>query len=373
MIVYYVFLGIGLCYVFMLFFIRQGIKKVPIFNDADIKPKYKFSIIIPFRNEANNLNALIHSLDNINYPTSFFEVIFIDDFSEDNSVEIIQDYHWRNPINFKVLTSLNSEGSPKKRALELGISKAEYDWILTTDADCIVPEFWLKNLNGFVDNNQPDMIIMPVLLKKEKAMNLELIETLSLQLVTLGTFGLGKPVMSNGANFAFQKSAFITLNGYSGNSQIASGDDMFLLEKFLKSGLKVNYLKSTEVIVLTTPQNSIKDFIEQRIRWASKTGASNNMLLKFIGIVVLALNLSIVVALLLTMFQQVSIICIAMLYIMKTVADLSLVERGYKFFSIKQLVPQIMFGNLYYPFLNIYIAIRSMFGGFTWKDRNFKR
>jgi hypothetical protein len=52
----------------------------------------------------------------------------------------------------------------------------------------------------------------------------------SLQGATIGSFGIGKGFMCNGAN-SLQKSLFQELNGFQGNDTIASGDDVFLLQK----------------------------------------------------------------------------------------------------------------------------------------------
>ena len=61
---------------------------------------------------------------------------------------------------------------------------------------------------------------------------------------------------------------FYALNGFVDNTKIASGDDVFLIEKALKDNPKsVLYLKSESALVNTKPQLTFKGLIQQRLRW----------------------------------------------------------------------------------------------------------
>ena len=77
--------------------------------------------------------------------------------------------------------------------------------------------------------------------------------------------------MCNGANLAYEKKAFNDAGGFEGIDNIASGDDMLLMHKIQKIYPdRIKYLKSADVVVQTQPQETLKDFMNQRIRWASK-------------------------------------------------------------------------------------------------------
>jgi cellulose synthase/poly-beta-1,6-N-acetylglucosamine synthase-like glycosyltransferase len=125
--------------------LSNGFDKITAFNLSDKVPKTAFSIIIPFRNEQNHLDTLLKSLMNLNYPKSLFEVILVDDDSEDKSQEVIKKVlkpHTTSNFQIRIIKNVRMSKSPKKDAITTAISQAKYDWIITTDADCIVPKYW---------------------------------------------------------------------------------------------------------------------------------------------------------------------------------------------------------------------------------------
>ena len=98
-----------------------------------------FSILIACRNEENNIPELIESLCKINYPTDLWQVIIVDDASEDNTWQLLLD-HTAGRKNFQVyhLAEKSAEYKGKKAALKLAAENADFDYLVFTDADCIV-------------------------------------------------------------------------------------------------------------------------------------------------------------------------------------------------------------------------------------------
>jgi glycosyltransferase involved in cell wall biosynthesis len=133
-----------------------GIGKVPYFTTQYQSPKTAFSIIVPFRNETKVLPDLLLSLSQINYPRELFEIIFMDDDSTDGFQ--FGTYNF----DFKVLKNIRKSNSPKKDAIEIAVQHAKNEWIVTTDADCLVPENWLKTLDAFIREHNVEMIAGPV-------------------------------------------------------------------------------------------------------------------------------------------------------------------------------------------------------------------
>ncbi|MCF6349831.1 MAG: glycosyltransferase [Flavobacteriaceae bacterium] len=347
-----------------------------------------FSILIPFRNEAENIVALVKSLEQLNYPKKQFEVIFVNDDSIDNSVAVLTPFLEKNK-HFKILQNKRKSNSPKKDALNTALNTAKNNWIITTDADCDVPKNWLRSFSIFIEQNAKiKMIVAPVAYKTNRSFlqNFQNIDFLSLIGSTIGAFGIGKPFLCNGANLCYKKEAFISVNGFKGNDNIASGDDIFLMEKILlKYPKSVRYLKSKEVIVITKPENTFKGLLSQRIRWASKTNATKNWFGKLVGILVILMNLIITCGLCFAMYvfffsqssQSINTWFSSQnvfwfLFLLKFNIDFLLIQKTYAFIGIKNGLKPYILSSFLYPFFVLLIVFLSFFKKYKWKDRNFK-
>lgn len=355
-------------YAFFILLLAKCINKVPYFTIEYQSPKTTFSIIVPFRNEAEVLPELLKSISELNYPTDLFEVILVDDDSNDHFK--IDHYNF----DFKILKNVRKSNSPKKDAIETAIAQSKYNWIITTDADCLVPENWLKTLDSFIRENEVEMVVGAVSYQTNAdfLQHFQLLELISLQGATIGSFGIGKPFMCNGANFAYSKSLFQNLNGFADSNHIASGDDVFLLQKALHSqefGVsKIGYLKNHDFLVLTYPCFSVKSLINQRIRWASKTTAYKSVFAKILALFVFLGNLSVAAGLLFCVFGVVPFWDWYLLFALKISVDFVLQYQTGKFIQPRQ-IRYYLLSTLLYPFFSVVVAVLSMKGNYEWKGR----
>ena len=196
---------------------------------------------------------------------------------------------------------------------------------------------------------------------------------LSLIGATIGGFGLQNPFMCNGANFAYKKDFYKQLNGFNGNDEIASGDDVFLLQKaidFEKDA--VQFLKSKQAIVLTKPQPDFSSLKWQRVRWASKTTKYNNSFGKLTGLVVLLTNASLICWLLFFIISNYYGLFLFLFFLLKVGIDFALLFKTASFFNQKQLLNTYVFSSIIYPFFCVYIAVISFYSSYKWKGRAFK-
>lgn len=227
------------------------------------------SIIVPFRNESSNLQSLLKSLNTQVFPEDQFECILVDDHSED-AYDFLK-AQFANKI-FRWM-KLDNGSVGKKSALEWGIQHARFEIILTTDADCEHHDHWIASMTAPFQSPSTQLVIGPVSMIATNLFDrLQQLEFSAVVASGLLFAAIGKPMYCNGANLAFRRSAFYKVNGYSGNLHLASGDDVFLLEKIyrtFKNGIEVNVMK--EALVKTKPSSDIKTFLNQRIRWAAKS------------------------------------------------------------------------------------------------------
>lgn len=354
-----------------------GFDKVETINNKFTVPKNSFSIVVPFRNEAENLTALLNSFSALDYPVDMFEIILINDASEDDSCTIIDNLQQQFPsIAILLLNNKRISGSPKKDAINTAISTAKYEWIVTTDADCLVPKSWLQLFNQFIEDKKPVFIGAPVKFKEERSLLFQFqnLNFLSLIGSTIGSFGVKKPILCNGANLCYSKAIFKKLNGFEGNSTIASGDDIFLLEKMIENfPNETHYLKSQDAIVETKSEKTIEFFLNQQIRWASKSANYKNNFTKFVGIIIFAMNLTILILLISSLLFSVFWQWLILIFISKILVDFILIQKISKFLQNKIALKSYLAIAFLYPFFTIFIVTVSTFKSYKWKGRKFQK
>ena len=367
------------CILIILFFI--GFDLVQPFHLKKNETAPTFSILIPFRNEVIELPYLLESLSKLEYPNDKYELIFINDDSNDDSVNIINNFIDKRPFDsaqgdIRVINNTRKTNSPKKDAINSAIEQAKYDWIITTDADCIVPKKWLQTFDSFIEEKQPQLIVAPVTYHSNAGFleQFQLLDFLSLQGTTIGGFGINKPFLCNGANLCYNRQTFFEVNGFEGNTHVASGDDIFLLEKIIeKYPDKVHYLKSNEAIVITKPQPTFKQLLHQRVRWATKSTAYKNWFSKLVSIIVLAMNFLLLFLFAGSIFQMISWQLFIVLFGTKFAIDLLLLFKTTAFFNQQKVLKHYLLSSLVYPVFIMFVVIVSLKSGYSWKGRQFKK
>jgi len=340
-------------------------------NDNLEAEDIKVSIIIPFRDEEENLPKLIMDLKNQNYPSNNFELVFVNDHSEDSGLNILEKLLSECSLNYQILYLKESFG--KKEAIRFGINHSNGELIITTDADCSMGKYWIRTLVGSYEEEKADLIIGPV-----KAINPRgiLQKLLSLELdsiIAIGgaASGLNKAFICNGANMAFPKTLFNELNPYAGNIDLLTGDDVFLLYKLKEKknkDAKIIFLKSELALVSTILPTTLSALINQRIRWFSKVKRyrdRDSILISFIiGIINLAL-FACFIGSILGLFDPILLLSfLAFKWLVDVLFLISVKNpRIYKNLFISLLL------SIIYPLYSIGIAILSIFVRVNWKGR----
>lgn len=339
------------------------------------QPHTSFSIIIPARNEENNIAKCLNTILAQNYPKELFEVIVIDDHSTDNTSNIIEDFATRfqniKLINLKDELQNKPLNAYKKKAIEIAISKAKGNWIVTTDADCEVQQNWLLHFDDYIEQTNNLFVAAPVVFSKNKTIvsQFQFIDFMALQAATAATVSVGLHSMCNGANLAYHKNTFVEVGGFKGIDNIASGDDMLLMNKIkLKHKDKIGYLFYKESIVTTLPMQTWKSFINQRIRWASKADKYDDKSLLPVLLMVYLFNLSLVIMFICGLFNSKILFSFFVFFLIKTIVEWAFIQPASLFFG---KIKPMQFALLQ-PLHIIYIVVAGWlgkFGTYKWKDR----
>lgn len=370
-------LFLGLCYGILLLAYAFGWQlQHPFVRQDDHIPQTKISIVIPARNEAAHIEACLRAIAAQRYPAHLYEVIVVDDHSEDDTASRVLTFL---PMKVRLLSLQDHVQGPvaayKKKALDLAISESTGELILTTDADCIAPPDWLANIAAYYELTGASMIVAPVdFTTTGKIVSLfQSLDFMTMQGITAAAYRLKLGNMANGANLAFSRAAYTAVGGYAGIDHLASGDDYLLMVKIQERFPKgIRYLLSQQAVVRTAPQPDWPSFLQQRIRWASKSGKYKDHRLTAILILVYLFNCSFLVLLLAGLFRIVFLKLFIGLLLWKTVLEILFLWPVSGFFQKRD---QLLFFPFLQPLHIAYIILAGFLGfkgNFTWKGRRVK-
>jgi cellulose synthase/poly-beta-1,6-N-acetylglucosamine synthase-like glycosyltransferase len=323
---------------------------------------YFISIVVPVRNEKKNIGPLLQSLSSQSYPSSNFEVIIVDDHSTDDSVE-----RCNGQLENLTVLSLSEGENGKKAALTQGICAAKGEIIATTDADCLLPADWLTIFNNVFQDDRIKLAAGMVAIKggTNYFSQWQAMEFASVMGTGVAAFGLNKPLMCNGANLSFRKEAFWQVKGYEGNDHIASGDDEFLMRKIQDKF--PHSVQMANAIVVTQPQVSLKDFLDQRIRWASKWKGNPSITAKLLAAFILLLQAS-WIFLFLSFLSDLSN-TLLLIVMTKLTVDLLFLWPVFRLMKIKFRPLPLLGLQFLYPFYVIFVGLLAPWKSYRWKDR----
>lgn len=353
-------------------------KRLKIFQSEKVREATTFSIIIPARNEEQNIEACIRSILKNNYPDNLYEIIVADDFSTDNTPEIVHSLQNVFPnisiISLKDIIS-GKINSYKKKAIELAIAQSKYEWIVTTDADCIIPPNWLALFDAYIQSNDRVFVAAPVMFTCNNSfLNIfQCLDFISLQGITAASVYAGAHSMCNGANLAYKKTAFYKVDGFKNADQIASGDDMLLMHKIkLQYPREIGYLFSRDAVVLTEPMPDWKSFINQRIRWASKATNFKDKKVFWVLLLVYFTNLFLFILFFACLFKPAIFLIWLILIFSKALLEMPYMYHAAKFFSLQRLMPWFILMQPFHILYTIVSGWLGRFGSYKWKGRNVK-
>ena len=230
------------------------------------------SVIVAARDEEATIGPLLDDLAAQNYPAEKLEIIVSNDGSTDLTADIVREHADRDSRIRLVESCVSTKPyRRKKRAVNAGIEASSGEIIMTTDADCRVPATWVRGMvSRLVDS--VDLAAGEVVVHGSTIGGyLEALEFAGLQAMSAGFMNAGFPITCNGANLAYRRQAFDRVNGFDGFEDVVSGDDDLLMQKIAKgtSGTVI-YVMGGETAVRVEAADSLRGFIHQRARWASK-------------------------------------------------------------------------------------------------------
>lgn len=362
-----------LCYAVLITYYRSGwLQLEEVMTDKHHEPKTKVSIIIPARNEEANIAKVLKAILSQYYPTELMEVIVVDDHSEDRTFEVVSDFKGVKLIQLAHVIGTEKLNAYKKKAIESAIKISTGDLIITTDADCIMKPYWLLSIVSFYEKHKVQFIAAPVSMTYSNR-SFELFQSLdftTMQGITGALSFFHSGTMCNGANLAYTRQAYVAVNGFKDIDNIASGDDMLMMYKIeQRFPGQTCYLKNKEAVVETPALSSWSEFLQQRIRWASKATHFADKRIQWVLYLVYFFNALFPLLLLLSLFWPSYFFTFITLTIAKTITE------GLFLFPVCDFFQKPKNGLQFYAFqfMHIPYVLLSGFlgqtGSYEWKNR----
>jgi glycosyltransferase involved in cell wall biosynthesis len=371
MVVWIVIFFVLLIYTGVIFNANRWFIRLKLFQPSE----YKYapvSIIIPARNEEENIGRCIDSLLMQEYPAELMEIIVVDDQSVDRTAKMVEHYQDRR---VKLIRITDEEKFGKKSAVAKGIRAANNEIIVTTDADCNFKTNWLATMVTCKMERNAVMVAAPVAFRKEKSYLdiFQSLDFLSLQGITAVAVSNKLFNMCNGANLLYTKKAFEKVNGFEGIDQIASGDDMLLMEKVDKAfPNQITYCYAHAAIVETAPASGWKEFMQQRIRWASKAKNYKNVSIKATLSLVFIVNLIPVLLLMLSLCNIHYLKIYLLFLLIKSLGELPFMLHVSMFFNKQRLIAWFIPSQIIHTFYTVFAAFFGLITRYEWKGRRVK-
>ncbi len=351
-----------------------GINRLNLQSIYKKESSHFFSIVVSARDEEENVLSFLNEINKQTFSKHQYELIIIDDASSDNTFLEFEKHLKNTTINYQLIKQPTHQG--KKINIAYAISMAKGDIIITTDADVHYRDSqWLETISHYFASENCNMLIMPIDFENKMSTisRFQIVENIALTAITAGYSGINQPFLCNGANLAFKKEAYSAVNGYEKHLQLSSGEDVFLLEDFKSiSSNKIVYGFNKHLIIKTTSQTSIKNFISQRLRWAYKAKYSSNYLNLSVGIIVMLANLVYLALIVAIVKQSVFVYYLSIFALTKLFFDFLLLFLASTFLGrVKYMVLLFPFEFVYWIYA-LFIGITSMFVKPTWKGVKIK-
>ena len=362
-------------------------------------PKQRFStrvsVLIAARDEEKAIGRCLAAIFSQHYPSELFEVIVIDDHSTDRTAEVVRSFqrpagtvpgprlgpeagtaHEPRPeLRLMRMNEHKPINSYKKKAIAQAIQVAKGDLIVTTDADCWMGPDWLPSIVSAYEEHGYKLISSPVAFAEEKSLFERLQSLEFMYLIGLGASAIGNafPSTCNGANLAYTREVFFQVDGFKGIDDLASGDDELLLHKVAALYYnKIGFIKSRQAIVYTHAKANLREFLDQRKRWASKSIKYRNKLVVALGLAVYFFNVFLLLNGCLTLFNFNFALPLLGMFGLKLLIETVFLYFLGNFFRRLPLLIWMPVLNVLHIFYIVYIGLAGQRRSYRWKGRQVR-
>ncbi len=370
------FLFLGMFYAAVILWFYIGIRREAAASQQASDWCPLVTVLIPARNEAERIRPILESLARQSYPADLTEILIVDDYSSDNTAEVvtafIEDSGYQQ---FRLLPNERQGDGPtyKKNAVTFALGQAQGELILTTDADCRVQPEWIESMVAAYDENVGmvcGLVTFDPALEKRFFHKMQTLEFAGLVFCGVGAIGNRYPMICNASNLSYRREAFDAVGGFAGHEHLPSGDDdLFMQDLHRKTRWQVRYNLDPASINFTQPVDDVGAFLNQRSRWASKgrhyPGFLTTLLLSLIYFFYLLLLILIPV----TVFGDFSIKILIVGLLLKIIPECLVVSRSLGVLQRRDLLGFIPIVEIVQIPYIVMAGFAGFFNLFKWKQK----
>jgi cellulose synthase/poly-beta-1,6-N-acetylglucosamine synthase-like glycosyltransferase len=255
------------------------------------------SLVIPFKNEAHNLQTLLASLARQEYAGPW-EVLLVNDGSSDNYLETAAPFLSAFPARIRIVDSVFDKSvrlTSKQQALDAGVREAGFEWLVFSDADMIFEKDWLAALAANAVPGRDLVFGHTAMAGKGLFTTLQRFQLEFLFAVAYSFHSAGIAGSCMGNNLLVRKKAYTGLGGQAKiGYSIVEDRDLYIA--FKRCGYAVAPAHPFSARAATLPSDSIPQFYRQMLRWA-RGGFSFTSILLPAGLLLTAQNFLLLAAL----------------------------------------------------------------------------
>lgn len=268
LILIYILFSVALLLLIFDLFIYSALNKLFRFHELQ-ESNLNVSVVVAAKNEAMNIPNLISALLNQNYSKDSFEVIIVDDSSDDSTFSLTKETIEKLD-NFQILRAVDKLYKGKRGALEIGIKAAKNPYILITDADCEPGKEWINSFaNSFENGNDFLFGIAPYGVTNSITNLISRFENLRANIIVFAFAKLGIPYSASARSFGFSKEAFNKIDGYKNTTETLGGDDDLLLREAVKNKFRIGIVATSDVFVFSNTKDKFNEYVNQKLRHTS--------------------------------------------------------------------------------------------------------
>jgi cellulose synthase/poly-beta-1,6-N-acetylglucosamine synthase-like glycosyltransferase len=342
-------------------------KKIDFFGDNEYP---KVSVVVPARNEEENIENCINSISINNYPIENFEIVAVNDRSTDKTGEILTELS-KKIENLKVVNideahlHINLKGKPG--ALQSGIDEANGEIILMTDADCKVGPNWIKKISSCYKNKKIGFVASFTNIEGKGLFNrIQAIEWIYMHTLACAGIGLGQPLGCFGNNISVRKSDFDEIGGFE-KIRFSVTEDLALITEFHKQGKGIIYLVDEDADIDTLPCRTLGEYLHQHHRWAV-----GGMELGWKAFTFVLSSISLWIGLIISIVTG-NYFLASLFPVIRIIGDYIVVLPSIIRLKKQELIPWIITSVIFFITLEIFVPFLLFKKTIKWKDQSFRR